>query len=189
MVISTLFVDRDGTINVEKGYVHSLATFEYIPGSLEALRLASQGGLALYIITNQAGIARGYYSEEQFVDFTRQMLGMLAREGVAVEGVLYCPHHPQGAVERYRVECDCRKPATGLLERTLTARNLDARHAAMIGDKNSDIEAGKRMGMRTYLVRTGYGEEESGSTPADYVVADLMAAVKHVLNESEQVGK
>lgn len=182
MTIGALFIDRDGTINVEKGYVHRIADFEYLPGSREALQLATRHGLAVYIVTNQAGIARGLYSEEQFLGFTRSMLEMLAGEGIRIAGVLYCPHHPDGIVERYRVQCDCRKPATGLLERAMASDSLAPAGVAVIGDKNSDVNAGRRLGVRTYLVETGYGAIERATTSADYVVANLLAAVEHVIS-------
>jgi D-glycero-D-manno-heptose 1,7-bisphosphate phosphatase len=186
--IGALFIDRDGTINVEKGYVHRIDDLEYIPGSLEALQLASQHGLALYIVTNQAGIARGLYSEEQFRSFSKAMLDGMARQGITIRDVLYCPHHPEGSVQEYKVDCDCRKPATGLLERAIKADSLSVASAAMIGDKNSDVDAGRKLGMRTYLVRTGYGESERAATAADFVVSDLMAAVKHVIQGSGHQG-
>jgi D-glycero-D-manno-heptose 1,7-bisphosphate phosphatase len=184
--VRTLFVDRDGTINVEKGYVHREVDFEFLPGAREALQLASRSGLAIYIVTNQAGIARGLYSEEQFLRFTASMVAMLAAQGVLVADVLYCPHHPDAGIGPYKLRCDCRKPAPGLLQRAIADHALATANAVMIGDKNSDVDAGRAIGLRTYLVETGYGAVEKATTCADHVVPDLLAAVKHIILQNGQ---
>jgi D-glycero-D-manno-heptose 1,7-bisphosphate phosphatase len=175
-------VDRDGTINVEKGHVHRIADFEFIPGALAALRRLTAAGISIFIVSNQAGIAKGLYTESDFGFLTRHMLEQMADHGIRIADVLYCPHHPDAADPIYRVDCDCRKPKAGLLRRIMLREGLSGEVLAMIGDKNSDIEAGRAVGARTYLVETGYGRHEKVVTSADYVVADLQAAVSHLLS-------
>ncbi len=181
MTIQGVFVDRDGTINVDKGYVYKQEEFEYIPGAVDALRLLTEKRVKIYIVTNQAGIARGIYTESDFKALTRHMLDDLARRGVEVADVLYCPHHPEGSVAAYSVACRCRKPSPGMLESVMDKEGLDSSCLALIGDKNSDIDAGRSLGIRTYLVNTGYGSQHKNATHADHVVQDLGEAVRHLL--------
>ena len=135
------------------------------------------------IVTNQAGIARGLYTEEDYHHLTQHMLQELAAAHVKIEGVFHCPHHPNGSVPAYTMACLCRKPNPGMLEQGLKLVKSSAAQAVMIGDKNSDIEAGLRLNMTTYLVETGYGTEEKSNTQAHYMVADLAAAVEHLLKK------
>lgn len=181
MMIQGVFVDRDGTINVERGYVYRTEDFEYVPGALEALRLLSERKVKIYIVTNQAGIAKGIYTETDFKSLTKNMLDNMARHGIEITDVLYCPHHPEGTVPGYRKVCTCRKPNAGLLQAVIDKEGFAPDCLALIGDKNSDIEAGRKLGIRTYLVETGYGIDHKHTTRADYVVSDIQAAVRHLL--------
>jgi D-glycero-D-manno-heptose 1,7-bisphosphate phosphatase len=182
--MKAIFIDRDGTINVEKGHVHRIEDWEFIPGAIEALRLLSDHGIRIYIITNQSGIARGLYTEAQFHELTRYVAEDLEAKGVRIEKVLYCPHHPEGKVPEYSFECGCRKPNTLLIEEVLANERLAKSDVALIGDKNTDIEAGTRLGLITYLVLTGYGRTEAATTKATHVVPDLLHAVRHLLTIS-----
>jgi D,D-heptose 1,7-bisphosphate phosphatase len=189
MSVQCLFVDRDGTINVEKNYVHKVEDLEYLPRALEALRRATEHGIKTYIVTNQAGIAKGIFREDDFHTLTAKMLQDMREHGIEIAEVLYCPHHPQATVAAYRKDCDCRKPGTGLFQRVIARDKLSPESMALVGDKNSDIEAGRQLGMVTYLVETGYGAVEKSTTRADYVVGDLMAAVEHLLShDSSRAG-
>lgn len=183
MSIRGVFVDRDGTLNVEKGHVFRAADLEYIPGALAALKRVCDAGIKIYIVTNQAGIAKGLYSEADFHSLTRTMLEQMALGGIRIEEVLYCPHHPQATVSAYRLDCACRKPQPGLLRKVMDAQGFRPDTLALIGDKNSDVEAGRTLGIRTYLVETGYGIREKRTTRADHVVPDIEAAVTHLLSE------
>lgn len=176
------FIDRDGTINVDKGHVHRVEDLEYIPGALDALRLASDHGVLIFVVTNQAGIAKGMYGETEFLALTESMLEQMGSYGIRVKDVLYCPHHPQATVQKYRRACECRKPAPGLLRGAMEREKLLATDSVMIGDKNSDIEAGRALGLRTYLVETGYGVAHKATTRADFVVSDLWEAMVHLLS-------
>lgn len=179
--IQGVFFDRDGTINVEKGYVYKTEDFDYIPGALDALRLVSERGIKIYIVTNQAGIAKGRYTETDFKVLTKNMLDYMDTLGIAIADVLYCPHHPEGTIPAYRKVCTCRKPGVALLQAVIDKEGFSPDCLALIGDKNSDIEAGRNLGIRTYLVETGYGIYHKHTTHADYVVRDIQAAVHHLL--------
>ncbi len=181
MTIQGVFFDRDGTINVEKGYVYRTEDFDYIPGALAALRLVSERKIKIYIVTNQAGIAKGIYTETDFKALTKNMLDYMATYGIEIADVLYCPHHPEGTVPAYRKVCTCRKPNAGLLQAVIDKEGFAPDVLALIGDKNSDIEAGRKLGIRTYLVETGYGIDHKHTTRADYVARDIQVAVRHLL--------
>jgi D-glycero-D-manno-heptose 1,7-bisphosphate phosphatase len=180
--IKAVFIDRDGTINEEREYVNRIEDFKFIPGSLEALSLLTQHGVKIYIITNQAGIAKGYFTIDEFHHLTQFMLNFFKNEGIKVERVLFCPHHPEGIIPEYSIPCACRKPNTELLEDVMRENSFNANEVVLIGDKNSDIEAGRKLGMKTYLVETGYGFEEKGTTQATFIKRDLKDAVTHLLN-------
>ncbi len=181
MKVRAVFLDRDGTINVEKHFVHTAEEFELIPGALAALRLLTDRHIDIHIVTNQSGIARGYYTEEEFLQFSRYMVEDLRRQGVSIDRIAHCPHLPEGAVEQYAKPCDCRKPGTGLFEAIIRERGYRPEELALVGDKNSDIEAGRRLGIITYLVLTGDGREHASATRATYIKDDLLAAVRHLL--------
>ncbi len=181
MNIQGVFIDRDGTINVDRGYVYRTEDFEYIPGALEALRLICERKIKIYIVTNQAGIAKGMYTERDFKILTKNMLDFMAGRGIEIADVLYCPHHPDGTIAMYRKVCSCRKPAPGLLKAVIEKEGFSKDSLTLIGDKNSDIEAGRKLGIRTYLVETGYGIDHKHTTRADYVVKDIQEAVRHLL--------
>jgi D-glycero-D-manno-heptose 1,7-bisphosphate phosphatase len=181
--IKAVFIDRDGTINVEKEYVYKIEDFELIPSTITALKLLTNHGIRIYIITNQAGIAKGYYTENQFHQLTINILEMFEKEGIKVEKVLYCPHHPEGTVLEYTMNCLCRKPNTKLIEDVISQKVYQVNELALIGDKNSDIEAGNRIGIITYLVQTGYGKEHQINTTATYVKRDILSAAQHIVGQ------
>lgn len=176
-----VFLDRDGTINVEKEYLYRAEEFEFIPGVPEAIRLLNQAGLMVVVVTNQSGIARGFYTEEDVEALHRHISSELARFGAHVDAWLYCPHHPAGRGS-YALPCDCRKPLPGMLKDAARRYGIDLQNSTMIGDKLADIEAGQAAGCRTILVRTGYGaEEERYVTPQTTVRDDLLTAVELLL--------
>ncbi len=133
-----VFLDRDGTINIDKGYMYKIEDVEFLPGAIEALRMLQEAGYLLIIITNQSGIARGYYTEKDFEELNDYMKAELMTQGVKISGVYYCPHLPNGEVERYRKVCTCRKPATGLFERAVQDFDIDLSASYAIGDKERD---------------------------------------------------
>ena len=181
--IKAVFVDRDGTINVDKDYVFRIEDFELLPGTLEALKLLTRNNIKIYIITNQAGIAKGYYAEEDFHTLTDFMTNQFHKAGINIEKVLYCPHHPEGIIPEYSLKCNCRKPDIGLVDTIMKQEGFQSSEVALIGDKNSDIEAGRTLGIRTYLVLTGYGLKHQESTKASFVKPNLLSAVNHILKD------
>lgn len=152
----TAFLDRDGVINVDADYVHDPDEFQFIPGVFDACRQIMDCGYQIIVITNQAGIARGYYTEEAFAALTDWMTAQFESQGVSIAGVYYCPHHPQQGIGRYLRQCECRKPGTGMIDRAVAEHDVDLAHSFLVGDKTSDIVAGQRAGVhRNYLVETG----------------------------------
>ena len=176
------FIDRDGVLNEERAFVHRAEDFVFVPGAVQALRALQAQGYLLVVVTNQSGIARGLYSEGDYHALTRHMRERLEAEGTHLDAVEYCPHLPDAPVERYRLECDCRKPKPGMLNRAIRALDIDPRASFLVGDRLSDIEAGRAAGIgRCFLVRTGYPLAEAAVAQADAVYDDLLACVRAVL--------
>lgn len=176
-----IFLDRDGTLNIDYGYVHEIDQFHFIEGSIEALQQLKQMGYLLVLVTNQSGIARGYFSEQQFLQLTEWMDWSLADRGVDLDGVYYCPHHPDGIGE-FKQDCDCRKPKAGMLNQAIKELKIDPARSIMIGDKMEDMIAGKSAGIKTnILVRSGKPISEDGEKLADHVIdsiTDVVALIK-----------
>ena len=141
------FLDRDGVINADHGYVSRPENFEWLPGVFEACRELVRLGYALVVVTNQSGIARGYYGEEDFLRLTDWMKARFADEGVSIAGVYYCPHHPEKGIGAYKLACDCRKPMPGMLLRAAEELSLDLSKSVMFGDKPGDMTAARRAGV------------------------------------------
>lgn len=147
-----LFLDRDGVINVEKNYLHNIEDFEFIDGVFETCRYFQKKGYLIIIVTNQAGIAKGKYSEKDYQVLTHWMLGRFLKEGVEISAVYHCPHHPD-----FTGWCDCRKPASGMFEQAKDEFDIDMASSISVGDKESDIEAGISAGVgKNYLITTGH---------------------------------
>jgi len=180
------FLDRDGVINVDHGYVCRWADFEFMPGAVQAMKRLREAGYDLVVVTNQSGIARGMYTPEDFEHLTEQMVRSLSDAGVTIAAVLHCPHHPRGSVPRWSQECFCRKPRPGMILEGLRMLQAEPGQAFMIGDKMSDVEAARAAGLgRAYLVTSDKNEEGAlpGVSP-DAVFADLAACVDDVLHAS-----
>jgi D-glycero-D-manno-heptose 1,7-bisphosphate phosphatase len=170
-----VFLDRDGTINQEKGYLFRIEDFEFIPGAPEAIRLLNQAGFLVVVVTNQSGVARGYYGEEDVIVLHRHIDEKLAKCGSRVDAWFYCPHHPDGK-GAYAVTCSCRKPLPGMLLDSARMLDIDLKKSVMIGDKRADLEAAIAAGCRPILVRSGYGAEEELAIPAGIPVHDNLLA-------------
>ena len=134
-----VFLDRDGTINVEKHYLYKVSDFEYIDGAISGLKALSDMGYLLVIITNQSGIARGYYTEEDYLELDGWMKNDLAARGIPMAGTYFCPHLPDGIVSKYAKVCDCRKPKTALFWKAAKDLDIDMDHSFAIGDKERDL--------------------------------------------------
>jgi D-glycero-D-manno-heptose 1,7-bisphosphate phosphatase len=178
-----VFLDRDGTLIEERGYLERLSELSLFPWTGDAVRLLNRAGLAVVVITNQSGVARGLF-DEAFVDEVHQEIGR--RIGPAhVDRFYYCPHLPEARDVRYRTTCDCRKPLPGLIERACRELDLDASRSFMVGDRWLDVECGRAAGVRPLLVRTGHGAHEetsiASSVQADAILNNLMEAVGWIL--------
>lgn len=176
------FLDRDGVINRDRAYVHNWDEFEFVPGAVAAMRRLREAGYALVVVTNQSGMARGMYTEAQYQALTTQMRAALAAAGAEVAGVYHCPHHPKGTVPELAVDCDCRKPAPGMILRAAKELGLSLADSLLVGDKPSDIEAARAAGVgRAYIVQSDNAESTGDLAGADAAYADLSACVNAVL--------
>lgn len=173
------FIDRDGVINEERNYVHRIEDFVLLPGAAQGLALLRDAGFRLIVVTNQAGIARGYYDQSAMDRLHVHLREQLAMQGVALDAIYFCPHHPQGSVQGLAVDCDCRKPAPGMLLQAAKDFDLDLSASVLIGDKLSDVQAGKTAGVgRAVIVESGHEVDAVARLQADGVAADLLAAAQ-----------
>ena len=183
-----VFLDRDGTLIEEAGYLDRLERLVFFPYSIDAVRLLNNAGFAVVLVTNQAGVARGIFPESFVAEAHAHLRSRLEAGGARLDGFYYCPHHPDGTLDPYRRACDCRKPGDAMLRQAAGELNLDLTRSVVIGDRWHDIEAGRRAGTRTVLVRTGYGrtEEQRPKTGlnADAIVDDLITAVSWIVAEA-----
>jgi D-glycero-D-manno-heptose 1,7-bisphosphate phosphatase len=180
------FLDRDGVINKDRAYVHRWEDFEFVPGAVEGMRRLQQAGYALVIVTNQSGLARGYFSEEQYQALTRALLAELARQGVQVDAVYHCPHHPKGSVPHLATDCDCRKPAPGMILQAARELGLSLADSILIGDKPSDMEAARAAGVgRAYRVHSDNPESGADTGAADGHYADLLSCATQLFPAQE----
>jgi D-glycero-D-manno-heptose 1,7-bisphosphate phosphatase len=182
------FLDRDGTVLEEAGYLDRLERLVFFPFAIDAIRLLNRAGYAVVVVTNQSGVGRGMY-EEEFVQTAHGVIDERVRTGGGrIDGFYYCPHHPNAEVERYRRECDCRKPGPGMLRAAAAELGLDLSRSFAIGDKWTDVRAGVAAGGRGILVRTGYGRSTEATLhrhvePA-HVADDLIAAASWILRQA-----
>ncbi|HEU4369201.1 MAG TPA: HAD family hydrolase [Methylomirabilota bacterium] len=182
-----LFIDRDGTLTEEVGYVNHPSRLRLLPRSAEAIRRLNAAGMAAVVVTNQAGIARGYFSEDVLRAVNGQLTAELERTGARLDGVYVCTHHPSEGQPPFRAQCECRKPKPGLLLRAAAELGLDLGRSTMVGDKPSDLVPGRAVGAAAVLVLTGYGRGEweyrrqRFEVEPDHVAADLLEAVEWAL--------
>jgi D-glycero-D-manno-heptose 1,7-bisphosphate phosphatase len=180
-----IFLDRDGTINEDVDYLSSPLALQLIPGSAEAIRKANELGVKVFVVTNQSGIARGILTEAQLGEVHERLRELLRETGARIDAFYYCPHHAELGTSPYRMECDCRKPKTGMLRQAAAEFDIDLKKSFMIGDKMIDVQTGVNAGTTTILVLTGYGKKElalcrDGRLHPDHVAENLLEAVQHV---------
>ncbi len=189
---AAVFLDRDGVINEEVGYVDDLDKFRIIPHTFEAIRLINESGMKAVVVSNQSGVARGLMTEE-FVQKTNKYLqNILQERGLYINHFYYCPHHPTEGEEPYRQVCDCRKPAPGMFLAAARDLNISLELSYMVGDRFLDMEAAKKAGVKGILVKRGCGEEllqddgPNKATPEgkpDFIAMDILDAVRWILRE------
>ncbi|HVM77110.1 MAG TPA: HAD-IIIA family hydrolase [Candidatus Paceibacterota bacterium] len=184
--IALAFLDQDGVITKEVHHLHRMEDLEILPNVAKAIRAIRAKGFKIAVITNQAAVAKGIVELDQVLALQKEIVRRLADEGAVIDGYFYCPHHPQGTVEPYNRECDCRKPEPGMFKRAAVefqekfGKKVDFSASVTVGDKTGDILAGQAVGTRTVLVETGYGGKDGvhEATP-DFVAKDLFDAVQY----------
>lgn len=182
MTRPAVFIDRDGTIILEKVYLSDPDGVELVPGAVEGLKTLRDAGFALVVVTNQAGIARGLYTTADYEAVAARLTDQLAEHDLRVDATYYCPHHPD-----VTGPCACRKPGTGMYEAAAEAHGLALAESFYVGDKRSDVEAAHALGGQGILVRTGYGREHEAEVRDDvWVVDDLAAAARRIVGVSQQ---
>ncbi len=184
-----VFIDRDGTMTVEGGYINHPSRLQLIRGTAEAVRMLNENGIFAVVTTNQAGVARGYFTEDMIGVVHDRLCSMLEKKGATLDAIYYCPHHPREGGPGYKLDCNCRKPKPGMIEQACRELPIDLSRSYMVGDKISDSEFGHGLGVRTVMVLTGYGRGEHEyqrqdwkDTP-DHIAKDLRAAVAWILQD------
>ncbi len=187
-----VFLDRDGTVTEEVGYLTNVDMLHMIPGAGAAIRKLNQAGFKVVLVTNQSGVARGYFPESLVHEAHERLTGMLKSEGARLDGIYYCPHHPSAGNSEYTTVCDCRKPATGLLDRAAKELNIDLMGSYMVGDKWSDVELAHNAGVKAVLVQTGFAHDDPGNVrpkqvdDPDFTAHDLTEAAEWILRQTEK---
>lgn len=185
-----VFLDRDGTINEQMGYINHICRFQLLPGAAQAIKKLNDAHIPVVVVSNQSGLARGYFPEELLVAVHEKMHKLLAEEGAVVDAIYYCPHHPEAKEARFREACDCRKPKPGLILQASEELGLDPEKSFVVGDRWSDIKTAANCGATSILVRTGYGRgDEQYIGPQqkiqpDFKADDLSGAVEWILKQS-----
>ena len=156
-----LFLDRDGTINVEKSYLHRKDEFHFVDGICDAIKRYQDNGYLIIVITNQSGIARGYYSEEDVENLHNYIDQCFACYGITVNKWYYCPHHPVYGLKHYKCECDCRKPKTGMIKKAIEDFEIDVSQSLLVGDSITDIECGQKMNIQSMYVWDFLGDKHN----------------------------
>ena len=186
---AAVFLDRDGTLIEEVGYLDRVDRVRLFPWSVAAIRGLNDAKIPILLITNQSGVARGFFTESVVDNVHRHIAGLLAAGGAHIDAYYYCPHHRDGTIAEYAIACDCRKPGRGLVDRAVQEFGVDPGRSFTVGDRWLDIALARNIGSRGVLVRTGYGADEERRPPdglsADAVVNNLVEAVSWILDTHE----
>lgn len=182
-----VFIDRDGTISEEVGYVNHPSRYRVFPYAAQAVRLLNEAGWLAVLVTNQAGVARGYFAEQMIADVHQILTDELRRGGARLDAIYCCPHHPSVGEDKYKVDCDCRKPKPGLILRAAKDLDIDLTKSWMLGDRYSDVQLAHNARVRAGFVLSGYGrgeyeyQRDAWRTQPDLIAEDLLAAVREIL--------
>lgn len=176
---AAVFLDRDGTLNHDPGYLGDAREFRFLPGAVEAVKRLKDAGYRVFVVSNQSGIARGFFGVDDLRRIHDRMAAGLRQKGVTLDGIYYCPHHPDA-------QCPCRKPSPGMVLDAAAHYEIDLKRSYFVGDRHSDIETGKNAGCGTILVLTGAGGETHATLDADrfpdHIATDLSAAADWILS-------
>lgn len=184
-----VFLDRDGTINEEVGYVNHPDRFWLLPGVAEAIKRLNDAQIFVIVATNQSGVARGYFDESLVRNVHQKMLNLLQEQGARIDKIYYCPHHPTIGPPEYRKDCQCRKPRTGMINKALLELPIDLKHSYCIGDRIKDVYFGHNAGLKSILVLTGYGRGEyefqrhTWKEEPEFIAENLIEAVKWIFKD------
>jgi D-glycero-D-manno-heptose 1,7-bisphosphate phosphatase len=184
-----VFIDRDGTINEQMGYINHISRFILLPGTAEGIRLLNRNQYQTIIVSNQSGVARGYFPIELVDRIHNHMRDLLAKEDAYIDGIFFCPHYPKGIVPEYSIVCDCRKPGTGLIQKACESIDVDMENSYVIGDRCMDMELAHRSNLKGILVTTGYGlgdiEYVLPQSPFKplHIAEDLLHAVRWIIEK------
>jgi len=187
-----VFIDRDGTISEEVGYINHPSRFHVFPYSAPAIKLLNESGWLAIVVTNQAGVARGYFSEEMIKRVHEQLKQDLENNGARLDAIYYCAHHPSVGEPPYRLDCDCRKPKPGLIRQAVEELGIDLEKSWMVGDRYSDVELARNAGVHSAFVMSGYGpgewEHQRGSWKyqPDLIAKNLLEAVAAIISEQAE---
>ncbi|KAF0245446.1 MAG: D-glycero-D-manno-heptose 1 7-bisphosphate phosphatase [bacterium] len=186
-----VFLDRDGTVSEEVGYVNHLSRYRLFPWTATAIKRLNEAGLKAILVTNQAGVARGYFTEDLIWKVHEKLTSELTNFGAHLAGIYYCPHHPSAGKPPYRANCECRKPKPGLLYKAAQENEIDLTRSFMVGDKYTDIELAQRIGLKGVMVMTGYGigeyeyQREAWPQMPDKIATDLLEAVDWIITQAK----
>ena len=183
-----VFLDRDGTLIAETGYLDSPDRLAIFPETFEAVRLINASGMQAVVVTSQSGVARGLFTEDVVRDINGRIQSLLLAQGARIDRFYYCPHHPTEGIDPYRMICDCRKPEPGLLHQAARDLNLNLANSYLIGDHLRDVETAHRVGAKGILVLTGHGSDQAKTEPPsesqpDFIAQNILDAVKWVLKD------
>ena len=191
MKMPAVFMDRDGTINEQMGYINHISRFILLPGVAEAIRLLNRHRYLAIIVSNQSGVARGYFPLQLVEELHSHMKELLEKEDAIIDGIFFCPHYRTGVVREYTADCDCRKPRTGLIKKACETFDIDMIHSYVIGDRCTDMEMAQRAGLKGILVKTGYGlgdiEYVLPGSPfkPEHIAGDLLDAVRWIIERDD----
>lgn len=186
-----VFLDRDGTVSEEVGYVNHLSRFKLFPWTAEAIKKLNEAHIKAILVTNQAGVARGYFTEDLIGEVHNKLVEELTKTGAYLDAIYYCPHHPSAGQPPYRANCECRKPKPGLLYKAADEHNIDLSLSFMIGDKYTDVELGQRIGVKGVMVMTGYGigeyeyQRQNWPQMPDKIAENLLTAVDWIISQAK----